>query len=86
MYFDFVSFTFTALYISYNNFLMESLGFLHIGTCHLQTETILLFFLSTWMPLISFSYLIALTLQVLCQIEVAGVGILALFQILEDIT
>ena len=50
----------TLLYslVSYSNFLVVSLGFLCRGSCHLQTESFTSFF-QIWIPLISFSSLIA---------------------------
>ena len=50
----------TLLYslISSSNFLVESLGFLCRGSCHLQTESFTSSF-PTWIPFISLSALIA---------------------------
>ena len=51
----------TLLYslISSSNFLVESLGFLCRGSCHLQTVRVLLLLCQFWIPFISFSALIA---------------------------
>ena len=51
----------TLLYslISSSNFLVVSLGFLCIGSCHLQTVRVLCLLFPIWIPFIPFSFLIA---------------------------
>ena len=51
----------TLLYslISSSNFLVVSLGFLCIGSCHLQTVRVLRLLFPIWIPFIPFSFLIA---------------------------
>ena len=64
---------------------MESLGFLCIGSCHLQTERILLLFQSGFLLFLFLLWLLWTKLPKLCWIAVVRVSTVVLFLTLGEI-